>query len=183
MWIIRRNDSMAISTTRGHVSRAVAFFKEPEIFFGFGRQTPWSETGEDEAEIPEAPSMAATEVEEPIGFKLVDRVHLVIPNEEDGTIAYKDSKWEIVSEDQAYNKNSRHVYIECTLRYDEIPLIDYRQIGILTGLKRETEVSPGKAALIPSEVADQGILQILDNRKPTVRQKDQKEQLSLIIEF
>lgn len=175
---------MAISTTRGHVSRAVAFFKEPEIFFGFGRQTPWSETeGDGTSEIPDAPSMAATQIEEPIGFKLVDKVHLVIPNNSDGTIAYKDSKWEIVPEDQAYVKNARHVYIECTLRYDEIPLIDYRQIGIITGLKRASSVLHGKAALIPSEVEDQGILQILDNRKPTVRQKDQKEQLSLIIEF
>lgn len=172
---------MAISTTRGHVSRAVAFFKEPEIFFGFGRQTPWSNTDED-GEIPDAPSMDSTEIEEPIGFKSTDRVHLVVPSEE-GSIIYKDSRWEIVPLDQAYTKNSRHVYIECTLRYDEIPLIDYRQIGILTELQRQESVDAGKAALVPSEVANQGILQILDNRKPTIRQKDQKEQLSLIIEF
>ena len=173
---------MAISTTRGHVSRAVAFFKEPEIFFGFGRQTAWSKNDEEGAEVPDAPSMAAIAVEEPIGFKSTDRVHLVVPSE-DGSIVYKDSRWEIVSLSDAYTKNSRHVYIECTLRYDEIPLIDYRQIGILTELERAEGVEPGKAALIPSEVKNQGILQILDNRKPTIRQKDQKEQLSLIIEF
>lgn len=175
---------MAISTTRGHVSRAVAFSKEPEIFFGFGRQTPWENKEEEGGgEIPDAPSMSATEIEEPIGFKATDRVYLVIPNPEHGTIAYKDSKWEVVPLKDAYTKNARHVYIECTLRYDEIPLIDYRQIGILTELERADEVEPGKAALIPSEVKNQGILQILDNRKPTIRQKDQKEQLSLIIEF
>lgn len=173
---------MAISTIRGHVSRAVAFFKEPEIFFGFGRQTPWGNTDDGGDEVPDAPSMSAIAIEEPIGFKSIDRVHLVIPSES-GSIVYKDSRWEIVPLDQAYNKNSRHVYVECTLRYDEIPLINYRQMGILTELKRQSGVQTGKAALIPSEVADQGILQILDNRKPTIRQKDQKEQLSLIIEF
>ena len=169
---------MAVTTLAGHVRRAIDFFNDDTIFIGVGRQTSW----EDE-ENPEAPRVTMTKIEEPLGFKKVEKKYLIIPDENDGSIIYRDSKWSIVPVSEAYEKVARWVYIECTLNYDEIPLGVYRQVGVLSGLKRASGVSETKNALSSTEIVSQGNLLVVDNRIPTTRQKYQRETLSFILEF
>jgi hypothetical protein len=168
---------MAITTTLGHVSRAIDFYNKPSIFFGFGKQTPWANE-----DAPDAPLVSATAIEEPLGYKQIESKYMVVPDE-NGTIVYRDSRWSAIPVDQAYDKKCRWVYIECYLRYDELPLGEYRQMGVLTGLTRKVDVPSGKPALLPEEVDNPGILEVLDNSKVTTRNANQKELLSIILEY
>ncbi|MNH41086.1 hypothetical protein D3C79_1025180 [compost metagenome] len=70
-----------------------------------------------------------------------------------------------------------------TLVGDELPLTSYRQIGFYSELELETGVPTNQLVLLPSDVADPGLLEVVDNRKVTHRQSDQSEKLSFIIEF
>lgn len=178
---------MAISTISAHVSRALDFFRKDDIYFAIGRTSPWPDDSEGRTEmdvdfLPPAEEKDATDLDEVIGFKKVETIYLVVPDEE-GEIVYENIRWRAVSPDNAYAEKARHVFIETTIRYDELPLGFYRQIGVYTGLTRKEEVSSAKFNLLPEEVEDAGVLEILSNRKPSNRQADQKETINLVIEF
>jgi len=275
---------MAITTNRAHVVRALDFFNKSETYFAIGKRTAWSEEDGSGASDtnPPAPDTMTTEIKETIGFKKVENIFMVVPDNDEGTISYRDSRWKVVPADQALAQNAKWVYIDTTIRYDELPLGFYRQIGVFTDLKKKkgekevvtltvnskateagnvavtldgqvTSVSIKKDAtaievatairgtvfngyvtggesstnivtftadtvgkkgeasfssantgitadmsvttngqdatpaektnLLPEEVADIGRLEVIDNRQPANRQSDQKEKLSLVIEF
>ncbi|MOA58663.1 hypothetical protein D3C78_1830930 [compost metagenome] len=70
-----------------------------------------------------------------------------------------------------------------TLIGSEVPLQSFRQVGLYSNLTRESSVPSGQLVLLPAEVEDTGLLEIVDNRRVTHRQDDQSEKLSLVIEF
>lgn len=83
-------------------------------------------------------------------------------------------------------EGAKYVYVDCYLNYDEFPLATYRQIGLCTGvLPNDRDVL--RSAIYTNggvnEYTDLGNLEILDNRAPSPRDSNQREQLSLIIEF
>ena len=167
---------MAITTLKGHVSRAMDFFHKPDIYFMLGRTTPW-----DDENNPPVPN-ATDEIEEVLGYKKVESIFMVVPDNS-GTLVYRNTKWKIVPLDQALAKGARWVYISSYLTYEELPLESYRQIGITTKLVKKAGVAPGKMNLLPTEVADAGILEVINNRKPIYRQTDLREQLVMVLEF
>lgn len=168
---------MAITTLNSHIQRAVEFFQKDDIYFGIGRTTAW----EDEDSPPE-PVFETSTIEEPIGFKKAEQAYLVVPDEE-GEIVYQDSTWSVVTLDEAFVKKARYVFISTTIRYDELPLGRYRQVGVYSGLEPVEGTAPGKFNLLPEEVKVQGILEVIDNRQDSNRQADQKETLNLIIKM
>lgn len=83
-------------------------------------------------------------------------------------------------------EGAKYVYVDCYLNYDEFPLATYRQIGLCTGvLPNDRDVLRSAIYTIDgvNEYTDLGTLEILDNRAPSPRDSNQREQLSLIIEF
>ena len=169
---------MAISTEYSHVQRALEFFNKNSIYFAIGKSSPWADDNS-----PPAPDPNDTTLQELIGYKKVETIHMVVPDEQNGTILYRDVKWRIVSPDQAFQEKAKWVYIETYIRYDELPLGYYRQVGVFTGLQPASGVPAGKFNLLPEEVENPGVLEIIDNRGPSNRLPDQKEKLSLVIEF
>jgi len=168
---------MATTTINGHVSRALDFFERNDIYFAIGHPDPWADDN-----YPPAPTIDTQDITVPIGFKKVENIYLVVPDEQ-GSIVYRDKRWRVVPKDQAIAQGARWVYIECTLRYDELPLTDYRQIGVYSRLKVKAETPTGKLNLLPTDVESRGILEIIDNRKRVTRQVDQKENLTIVVEF
>lgn len=86
----------------------------------------------------------------------------------------------------AYVEGAKHVYIECSLSYDQFPIVTYRQVGVQTKVLPNTNDILRSAAYSGSglnEYTSLGNLEILDNRSPTVREPDQREVISLIVEF
>lgn len=83
-------------------------------------------------------------------------------------------------------EGAKYVYVDCYLNYDEFPLVTYRQIGLCTGVLPNTEdvLKSGAHTLDGvNEYSSLGTLEILDNRYPNTRDINQRELLSLIIEF
>lgn len=120
---------MAITTNGAHVSRALDFFNKDNIYFAIGKSTAWNE-----ADTPIEPSITDEALQEIIGYKKVETMYMVVQDEVNGTISYRDSKWSVVAPDQAMDRSSKWVYLDTTLRYDELPLGYYRQVGLYTGL-------------------------------------------------
>lgn len=168
---------MAITTRSAHVNRALNFFYQTDVYFAIAKSTPWPDE-----KVPPAPADTDTALLETIGYKKVENMYLVVPDD-NGTISYRDSKWRVVPPDQALAQGAKYIYIDTTIRYDELPLGDYRQVGVFTGLTRNDGVSSAKYNLLPSEVQSPGTLEVIDNRVSAPRQLDQKEKLSLVIQF
>jgi len=84
-----------------------------------------------------------------------------------------------------------YLYYEAALDYengtpDTLPLITYRQIGLLEGPIDDTETpctGSVYTSLSATEEYPQGILHYIDNRPPVTRTLSQKESIQLIIEF
>lgn len=166
----------AVITDNSHVLRALDFYNSPGLYFGIGGYLPW----EDE-EQPPLPSSTTEAIDGLIGFKKVEIKYLVVPDSVNGTLIYRDSKWAIVEEVSALTLKSRWVYVSSYLLYDELPLTTYRQIGVFSrALPVEGVI---KDNLLPEEMFYNGVLEVLDYRTPQPRQLDQKEQLSIILEF
>ena len=96
---------------------------------------------------------------------------------------YNDSRWRIVPADQALTEGARWVYLDTYVRYNELPLTSYRQIALFSRLVKAEGVLSNQVALLPDEVADYGIIEFIDNRKAVNRQIDQRELLSVVLEF
>lgn len=177
---------LPITTTAGHVSRAILFQQMPYIYFGLGRSSPWDgelEAAENGEEFSSPlPSVDATNLDELIGMKRVDVKALVIPDEE-GTVVYRDRVWRKISPEEAIQKAAHWVYLEASIYYDELPARAYRQIGIYSMVTLNDGVPENKSVLLPDDIKSTGILEVLDNRKVVTRNEDSRDTFSMIIEF
>lgn len=90
-----------------------------------------------------------------------------------GTICH----WGIVGE------LCRAVFLGTWVRFDELPLYPYRVIGVFNRLTLAAGVSSSTLALLPAQVEDPGLLEVVEFRKVTSRDIDQKEYISVIVEF
>lgn len=180
----------AVSTVQGHVSRALDFYRTPNIYFSIGKTTEWSP----DDDLPNVNALTSDEnppdpspegdVVDVRGYKKVDSIFLVYPDPS-GELTYNGIKWKIVTNpDDAQTYGARWVYIASWLAYSELDTdIAYRQIGVFSNLIKKSTVAASKTAIVPDEVEDRGILQIIYNRTPVYRMSTQKEQLIAIIEF
>lgn len=172
---------LPITTTVGHVSRAISFFELSNLYFGIGRTSPWE--GEDEPNFSAPlPDVNATQIDELIGMKRVSVKSLVYPDP-DGTIVYRNQTWRKVSPEDAIRLGAHWVYIEASIEYDELPAVEYRQIGVFSRVVVGPSVTALQPILLPEQIANQGILEILDQRKVVTRNEDSRDTFSMIIEF
>lgn len=179
---------MAITLLKGHVSRALDFYNKNSIFFGIGKTTAWSDPIDSKITDYHPPTPKNTDdLLEPVGYRRVDSKYLVVPaepNDESAELTYSGKKWKIVPPDKALEKGARWVCILANIQYSEFPTnISYRQIKVTTGLEPADSVTDGRPNLLPSQVKNVGIPEVLDNRTPIFREPDQRERLIVIIEF
>ena len=182
---------MAICTLIAHVSRALDFYnKRSSTYFAIGKTSIWSASDIGEGYSPtidydaNPPVPKNTDVmKEVIGYKRVEFISPVV-RDENGTLEYRDTKWRIVSPEEAVAEGARWIFLSTGLAYDELPTNDpYREIGVYTGLVPIDTVAEASYALLPSQVSDPGLLEVLDYRKPVYRDTDVRERIKLVLEF
>lgn len=180
---------MAICTLEAHVSRAIDFYNKEDIYFVLGKTSVWGESDMDnydssiDYEVNPPVPKNTDKIKEVLGYRKADYKAMVIQDDK-GTLTYRNTKWRVVDKKDALKQGARWVYISTELSYDDLPTEKpYRQIGVVSSLTKASGVEAGKDALIPSEVEDAGILEVIDNRKPTYRDTDVKEKIKLILEF
>jgi len=188
---------LVIKTNRQRVNRALQFANSSNIFFGIGKTTPWepddyldpNKVPSDPESYPPDPDPSASELKETIGFKKAEKIYFVVPyngqalKPSDIVIDYVSTKWLVVPQETALQDFVNHVYIETNIYSADLPLGEYRQIGVFTGLTPSEDVPDGKIVLLPTEVSDVGVLEVLDNRQKTTRLENSKETLSYILKF
>ena len=181
---------MAICTLKAHVSRAMDFFNKDSIYFAIAKPTVWSsfdlgqdyDSNHDYEGFPPVPKNT-DELIEIRGFKKVEFRAMVI-QDDTGTLEYRNTKWKVVNIADAPDRGARWVYVSSYLNYDELPIDrPYRQVGVFTGLVPKPEVPIGQYVLLPEQVEDMGLLEVIDNRKPVYRDTDVREHIKLILEF
>ena len=173
------HERLPIITNAAHCARALSLYESGDIFFGIGRTEPWGNENL-EGFIPPSPDLDATTVDQLIGMKKAERISMVMPDP-DGTIEYASIRFKTLTKEQALANKARWVLIETRINFEELPPVSYRQIGVFS---RVTPMagSEGKNVLLPSEIQDVGILEVLNNRKVVTRQSDTKDRYFMIIE-
>ncbi len=180
---------MAICTLKAHVSRALAFYNLDSIWFSIGKSSRWTKDDIDDFDetidydkYPPVPKNT-DEMKEIIGFKRVEFKAMVVQDDA-GTLDYRNVKWRVVDPENAVKEGARWVYVATGLSYNELPVENpYRQIGVHTGLKPVEGVLSTLYALLPNQVSDEGLLEVIDYRKPVYRDMDVRERIKLILEF
>ena len=163
-----------------HCARALAFIESGGIYFALGKTSEWE--GEKDADfIPPEPDPNATTLDELIGMKKADRVTMVVPDE-NGDIIYANQKFKALNNEEALEQRSRWVLVESTIYYEELPAVEYRQIGIFSRVKPKAGKESG-LVLLPENIEDVGILEVLQNRKVVTRQSDTRDKYFMIIEM
>lgn len=168
---------MAIATAKSRHLRAKNWKDTTgTLFIGIGKSSAWSNDN-----APPTPDVNSTGIVEAIGYKQVDVKEFVV-QDPSGNIEYLGQTWKILSAEDAATQNSRWIYVKAQINYTELPTTTYRQIGIFSGLQKQSSAS-GKSALLPAEVANVGVLEVIDNTTPNTRSVNQKDTICYILEF
>ena len=85
--------------------------------------------------------------------------------------------WGVIAE------SCRSCLVGTWIRYDELPLFPYRVIGVFNRLQKASGVPSNSTVLLPNQVQEPGIMECVQYRRPFSRNIDQREYLSVIIEF
>lgn len=173
--------TVAIATTAGHVSRAIDFVNRTDLWFKLGRSlTPW----DDEMNPPLPGQDDHVDNNEVLGLKLVETLLLVVPDDKNGTLVYRDKTYRIVPQDNAYAEGARWAYVASNVAYDELPSDSiYRQIAVSSHVTLKSSVPSDTRAVTPDMVDDLGIDEFLNNRRPVYRDSDTREKAILVVEF
>lgn len=170
-----------ITSITGHTARALDFFNRTG-YFGIGGTTAWNDEN-----TPDTPTEYSI-LSETIGYKLIETKFLVypVPEGEESTsdLEFNNLKWRIATPANALENNARWVYLSSNLSYSELPTdVVYRQVAVFTNMTPADGVPDGKLVLLPNEVANVGVQEAISFRKPTYREADKRETLSLLLEF
>lgn len=127
-------------------------------------------------------------IDGPTGYKLADKVYLVVEDAAAApavSIVHKGVRYRIVDPglENPYEAGARKVFVEATFAYDELPVVAFRQIGVFSGLTRASGVASSKIALLPTEVASVGVIEVIENRPPVYRDPNEAETFGFLIEF
>ncbi|KLU66766.1 hypothetical protein DEAC_c14340 [Desulfosporosinus acididurans] len=157
--------------------QAAQVVQAANAWVGIGKNSSWGDT-----DTPPQVDPSTTALDGLIALKKAETLTLVVPDP-NGTIEHLGQKWMPVTVADARTKQARWVYAAAWLRYDEVPVVTYRQTGAFLGVTRNANVDAGKLVLLPTEVSDLGFLAAVNNRSPIPRAEDQKELVEFIIEF
>lgn len=157
--------------------QALQMVQAANAWIAIGKTSIWGD-----GDAPPQINPATVAISDLVALKKAETLTLVVPDP-NGAIEHLGQKWAPVAIGDARVKQARYVYVAAWLRYNEVPIVTYRQTGVLLGVSRNGNVDPGKLVLLPTEVADLGYLVAMNNRSPLPRAEDQKELVEFIVEF
>jgi len=168
---------MAATTVVGSVKMALEVKNDWEFWFLVARtETPW-----DDENNPPSEDTSTSELLEVGGYQKAGTVSLC-KEDPSGQIEFQNKRYSLVSDANAYDEGARWIYAVTTLKFDEFPVVTFRQFGLTSDLT-PTQGNEGKTILLPSEVADPGKLLSYVNHPPVVRTSYSKNILEMVIEI
>lgn len=152
---------MAILTNSGRVATAVAM-KAQDIHLAWGSGSePW-----DILAVPE--SISDTSLVSEIGRRKASYVTYCTPDDA-GSIEVPNGRFSESSQPTKY------LYMKFSFDFDEAPSATIRELGVFVGTKVTSGLPLGQMYFLPSEIADAGMLLLLEHiarfdRSASVRQ-------------
>lgn len=167
-----------------HVNRAVSFYQNyvyTSMWIGIGNpssgswQSPYSDTN------PPIPATNSTALDNPIGYVQSSGIYLIYPSTT-GTILYNGSYWAQSTVADAQTNEAYYVLIQASIVGNNLPVgEEYREVGAFYNLVPASGQT--STSLVPSQVSSPGTLLVIDYRGPTLRQSDQTEDISLLLQM
>lgn len=196
-----------VATYASHVGKALNFFyNTPNLMFAIGRSTPWGgKEGENDGTStiddlhPPYPSLDATEIDEPIGYKRYNNMYFVIPDETSTEPIVDGVHWRKIQLDTPISdpeaakealiakvkmNKARWIYMDFQLDPNDFVGFTYRQIGLYSDVKILPPAT-NSMNIFNAEYIEtgSGILEVIQNRAPVTRQIDQRELVAVVLEF
>lgn len=185
---------MAIITNKQKALLANKLIEQGSFTLCIGKSDVWLEPYNDS--FPEPASAMSTSIDDPIAYKFISNGPIIDDTRQvavayakvdniDGTIEYQGTRYRLTTDfSVALNDLSgpfTAVYIKAAIIRDEVdPTTSFRRVGVFlntVGTFDENGIA------LPAAITDQGMLIIIDNRKPLFRNIDQSEVFEVIIPF
>jgi hypothetical protein len=187
-----------------HTGKSLNFYYNTKnLMFAIARTSPWgSKVGEEayNENNPPTPSVETTDLTEIIGYKRISEKFFVVPDSS-GTYIVDGVRWKklvpsIIDPDPLKAKKdlislikeykSRWIYLSTVLESTDFVGYSYRQVGVYSELEIDytNGGTDGQLLYQPNQIiTGSGILEVINNRKSITRESDQREMISLVIEF
>lgn len=183
---------MAIETNIGHVSQALAFSQQKDLYFVLGRSQDWADPT-----IPDKETADASSITNPLALVKVDRLVLCYDSGEkavtsasdgDNYIIYKGKKWNTVDPNKIFTSDLQLTHNACyvcligSLDVGALPMFSFTQIGVSAGA---VIGSTAKSQLhaYQSDVSKWGQLLFYENRVKETYTDSQRKEFRYLIKF
>jgi hypothetical protein len=123
---------------------------------------------------PETISQAALLGE--VGRRVVDEVHFVAAHAE-GEIVVPTGRYRISA------TPTNHLFVRVRFDFDDVATSVIREQGLFVGTQTDTTLPPGQKFFLPAQVSEPGILLVLQNSVPIVRQPSTRETFEFVVTF
>ena len=161
---------MAILTTSGRAALAGAV-KQQTLHLALGSGNPaWDANG-----FPPEP-IAQTALLNEVGRRLVNEVQFVAADPE-GEIVVPTGRYTISA------TPTNHLFIRVRFDFEDVPTAIVREQALFVGTVTAAGLPVGQRFFLPAEVTDPGILLVLQNSVPIVRQPSTRETFEFVVTF
>lgn len=173
----------AAVTVKSRQRRMIDFYNlDGSKYILIGRTSAWQNEL-----LPPMPTGDETSLDELIGGKLVQNQWYVkmlndpTQEQKDAGVYYKGLYYYKTTDTAtAISEGCTGVMLYVGLDRDELPLETYRQVGVQTQVQHSAEIISASQF---EAIADKGILEIIENRKPQTRAEDQQEDIYVLVQF
>ena len=111
-----------------------------------------------------------------VGRRVVDEVHFVAADPE-GEIVVPTGRYRLVAEP------TNHFFIRVRFDFEDAATSVVREQGLFVGTQTDPELALGQKFFIPAQITDAGILLVLQNSVPIVRQPSTRETFEFVVTF
>lgn len=111
-----------------------------------------------------------------VGRRVVDEVHFVAADPE-GEIVVPTGRYRLVTEP------TNHLFIRVRFDFEDAATSVVREQGLFVGTQTDPELPLGQKFFIPAQITDAGILLVLQNSVPIVRQPSTRETFEFVVTF
>ena len=111
-----------------------------------------------------------------VGRRVVDEVHFVAADPE-GEIVVPTGRYRLVAEP------TNHLFIRVRFDFEDAATSVVREQGLFVGTQTDPALPIGQKFFIPAQITDAGILLVLQNSVPIVRQPSTRETFEFVVTF
>lgn len=121
-------------------------------------------------------SIGQTALLREVGRRVVDEVHFVVADP-DGEIVVPTGRYRLVI------APSNHLFIRVRFDFEDAATSIVREQGLFVSTQTDPDLPIGQKFFLPAQISDPGILLVLQNSVPIVRQPSTRETFEFVVTF